>query len=107
MIKGMIKVSVFYPNVEGKTFDMNYYQNKHLHLVTESLGDSLNCFAVDEGLGRGISGSAAPFVAIANMYFNSMEEFGQASGESAEKLMADLPNFTNIENEIQISEVLL
>jgi uncharacterized protein (TIGR02118 family) len=53
MKKGMIKVSVFYPNVEGKTFDMDYYINKHLSLVSESFGDALKGFAIEKGLGGG------------------------------------------------------
>ena len=33
MKKGMIKVSVIYPNTDGKKFDINYYTSKHLELV--------------------------------------------------------------------------
>ena len=33
MKKGMIKVSVLYPNGEGKNFDMDYYCNQHVQLV--------------------------------------------------------------------------
>ena len=36
----MIKVSVYYPNEEGKKFDIDYYTNKHMALVHEKL-DSL------------------------------------------------------------------
>ena len=31
----MIKVSVFYPNEEGKKFDMDYYLNSHIPMVNE------------------------------------------------------------------------
>jgi uncharacterized protein (TIGR02118 family) len=43
---------------------------------------------------------------MAHLYFNSMEEFGQAFATGAPILMADLPNFTDIEPVIQISEVM-
>jgi len=33
----MIKVSVFYPNTEGKKFDMAYYCNKHIPMVQQKL----------------------------------------------------------------------
>ena len=36
MQKGMIKVSVMYPNGEGKHFDMEYYVNTHIPLVEET-----------------------------------------------------------------------
>jgi uncharacterized protein (TIGR02118 family) len=40
------------------------------------------------------------------MYFDSVKAFGEAFGPNAEKIMGDLPNFTNIEPVIQISEVV-
>lgn len=37
---------------------------------------------------------------------NSVEEFGQSFGPQAAKIIADLPNFTNIEPVVQINEVI-
>jgi hypothetical protein len=37
----MIKFSVFYPNEEGKKFDMDYYLNSHIPMIQEKLGDVL------------------------------------------------------------------
>jgi uncharacterized protein (TIGR02118 family) len=107
MKKGMIKVSVLYPNGEGKTFDMDYYVSKHIPMVKELLGDSLKGATVEKGLGGGAPGSPAPFAGMGNMYFDSAEDFGKAFGPHAEKIMGDLPNFTNIEPEMQVSEVLI
>lgn len=107
MKKGMTKVSVSYPNAEGKTFDMNYYMNTHIPLVEELLGDKLKAASVEKGLGGAIPGSIAPFAGVGTMYFDSVEDFGQAFGPNAEKIMGDLPNFTNIEPIVQISEVLI
>lgn len=107
MKKGMTKVSVLYPNGEGKTFDMAYYTSKHLELVGGLLGDALKGATVENGLGSAAPGSPAPFVAMGNMYFDSVDAFGAAFGPNAETIMADLPNFTNIEPVIQISEVVM
>ena len=52
MKKGMIKVSVFYPGGEGKNFDMEYYINNHVPLVSKTLGDALKEASYDKGLGR-------------------------------------------------------
>jgi len=106
MKKGMIKVTVFYPHAEGKTFDMDYYVNKHAPLVTKTLGDALKGASYDKGLAGGAPDSPATYVAMANLYFNSVEEFGQAFEASAPTFMGDLPNYTNIEPVIQISEVM-
>lgn len=102
----MIKVSVFYPNGEGKTFDMDYYLSNHAPLVSKTLGPALQGASYDKGLGGAGPDAPAEYVAIANLYFNSMEDFGEAFEEGASTLMADLPNFTDIEPVIQISEVV-
>lgn len=107
MKKGMTKVSVLYPNGENKTFDMDYYCNTHLALVGDLLGDALKGATVEQGLGSAAPGSPAPFAAMGNMYFDSVEDFGNAFGPHAETIMGDLPNFTNIEPTIQVSEVLI
>jgi uncharacterized protein (TIGR02118 family) len=44
---------------------------------------------------------------MGNLYFDSMEDFGNSFGPNADEIMADLPNFTNIEPIIQISEVMV
>lgn len=103
----MTKVSVLYPNGENKTFDMDYYLNKHIPLVEELLGDKLKGATVEKGLGGAAPESIAPFAGMGNMYFDSVEDFGAAFGPNADKIMGDLPNFTNIEPVIQISEVLI
>ena len=107
MIKGSIKVSVLYPNGVDKTFDMNYYSNKHVPMVGDLLGNAVIGATVENGLGGGAPDSPAPFVAMGNLYFNNMETFENSFGPNAESIMADLPNFTNIEPIIQISEVMI
>jgi uncharacterized protein (TIGR02118 family) len=107
MEKGMIKVSVLYPNGEGKNFDMDYYCNKHIPLVGELLGDAVKAATVEKGLGGGEPGSSATYVAMGNLYFDSMDSFQNSFGPHAGKIMGDLPNFTNIEPIVQISEVVI
>ena len=106
MKKGMIKVSVMYPNGEGKTFDMDYQCNTQLPMVGEVLGDSLKGATVEKGLSGATPRSTAPYAGMGNMYFDSPEDFGKALGPNAEKIMGDLPYFTNIEPIVQVSEVM-
>ncbi|NQY67044.1 MAG: EthD family reductase [Flavobacteriales bacterium] len=104
----MVKVSVIYPNGEGKNFDTDYYYcNTHLSMIGGLLGDALKGATVEKVIDGSEPGSTAPYAAMGNMYCNSAEGFGNAFGPNAEKLMSDLPNFTNIEPTIQISEVLI
>lgn len=107
MKKGMIKVSVMYPNGEGKHFDMDYYVNTHLPMVGELLGDSLKGTAAEKGIGSVAPGSTAPNAGVGIMYFDKIEDFGSSFGPNAPKIMGDLPNFTNIEPVVQISEVMV
>ncbi len=44
----MIKVTILYPNDEGKTFNMQYYSNKHMPMVASLLGDSLKFLEIDK-----------------------------------------------------------
>lgn len=106
MKTGMVKVSVLYPNTAGKKFDIDYYCTKHLPLVSGLLGDALKGATAEKGLGGGAPGSDAPFIASGNMYFDTMGDFENSFGPNAEKIMGDLPNFTDIEPVIQVNEVL-
>ena len=107
MRKGMTKVSVLYPNGKGKKFDMDYYSGPHVKMVMELLGTALKGATVESGLAGGAPGSPAPFLAMGNMYFDSVQDFEKSFGPNAEKIMGDAPNFTNAEPIIQISEVII
>ncbi len=107
MKKGMIKVSVMYPAGEGKTFDMDYYCNKHVPMAGGLLGDAVKAVTIEKGMGGGSPGSPASYAAMGNLYFESMDSFKNSFGPNAEKIMADLPNFTNAEPIIQVSEVMM
>jgi uncharacterized protein (TIGR02118 family) len=101
----MIKVSVLYPNEENKKFDMEYYCNNHMSLVREKLGAALKGSAVDQGLSGAEPGSPATYVVMCHLTFDSVEAFQGAFGPNAEAIMGDVPNYTDIQPVIQISEV--
>ncbi len=103
----MIKVSVFYANEAGKPFDMDYYCNSHMPMVQDRLGPTLKGSAVEAGMAGGEPDSAAPFVAMGHLYFDTVEDFQNSFGPHAEEIMGDIPNYTDIQPSIQISEVKL
>ena len=55
----MIKVSTLYPNGKDKTFDMDYYRDRHLAMVLGLLGEAVKSGAVEKGL-AGSSPDASP-----------------------------------------------
>lgn len=103
----MIRVSVMYPSGEGKSFDIAYYTDTHMALVRERIGGmGVRKIEVDRGLAGGAPGAPAPFACMGHLYFDSVEAFQKAMGTHGKELMADVPNFTNITPQIQISEIL-
>jgi len=101
----MIKVSVFYPNNEGSKFDIDYYCNRHIPMVREKLGAACKNAAVEQGIAGPTPGSRPAFIAMGHIYFDSVQAFQTAFGPHAEAIMADIPNYTDIQPTLQISEV--
>jgi uncharacterized protein (TIGR02118 family) len=103
----MIKVSVLYPNNEGSKFDMSYYCKSHIPMVQQKLGAICKGVAVEQGISGAAPGSRPAYVAMGHLYFDSVEAFQTAFGPHAEAIMADIPNYTDIQPTIQISDVML
>lgn len=103
----MIRVTVLYPATEGKKFDVDYYKNKHMKLVSDRLrAFGLVRTEVDKGVAGGAPGSAAPYVAIGHVYFNSLDGFQKGMGQHGKEILGDIPNYTDIPPQMQISEIL-
>lgn len=100
----MIRVGVFYPHKEGKKFDMKYYLEKHMPLVKQKVGAAMKACTVDQGVAGGAPGAPISFVAIANMTFDSVEAFQNSFGVNAGEILGDIPNYTDIEPLVQISD---
>lgn len=103
----MIKVSVLYPNNATSKFDMAYYLGKHIPMVQQKLGSALRGASVEQGLGGMQPGSAPAYLAMGHLLFDSVEAFQQAFGPHAQAIVDDIPNYTNTQPTIQVSEVKL
>jgi uncharacterized protein (TIGR02118 family) len=103
----MIKVSVFYPDSHGARFDMDYYRDRHMTMVQDRLGAACKGIAVEHGLAGATPGSRPQFIAMGHVYFESMEEFDASFGQHVNEFVADIPNYTNVQPVIQISEVVV
>jgi uncharacterized protein (TIGR02118 family) len=103
----MIKVSVFYPSNDGARFDMDYYRDHHMPMVQARLGAACKGIAVEHGIAGATPGSQPQFIAMGHVYFDSLGEFQSGFGQHAKEFMADVPNYTNLQPVIQISEVVL
>jgi uncharacterized protein (TIGR02118 family) len=103
----MIKVSVLYPNASDVKFDMAYYLDRHMPMVRGLLGSALKGMTVEQGLAGGQPGAAAPYVALCHLSFDSVDAFQSAFDKHSAQILADIPNYTNVQPKVQISQVKL
>ncbi len=103
----MIRVTVSYPNEQGKKFDWDYYTNKHLPMVHQELDSrGLVRVEVDKGISAPDPNSPPPFIAAAHLIFNTVEEVHEGFKAVGHQLMGDIKNYTDIRPTIQISEMV-
>jgi uncharacterized protein (TIGR02118 family) len=104
--KGLIKVSIMYPFAEGKTFNVEYYETKHMPLVAGFLGSNLVRYTIEKGVASGIPNQPLPYMAIGTFYVKSLSDYQAAIGPNRDAIRADFSNYTNIAPVILISEVV-
>ncbi len=101
----MAIVSVMYPSKPGSKFDMEYYLRRHMKLVAETWSPvGLRGYTVLKGVGAAGGGEPA-YQVVVNLDFTSAEAFGAAVAATGETIMGDVPNFTDTQPTIQISDV--
>lgn len=102
----MVRVTVMYEQSEGTSFNEDYFINNHIPLVKNRLQPmGMKSIAVDRGIAGG-GGDPAPFIYMAHMLFDSIEQFKEAFVSAREELAGDVPKYTDIKPKIQISEII-
>ena len=104
--KGLIKVSVMYPFSEGKTFNMEYYETKHMPMVAGYLGSNLVKYTIEKGVASGIPNQPLPYMAIGIFYVKNLSEYQAAITPNRDAIRADFQNYTNVVPVILVSEVV-
>ena len=95
----MIRVSVLYPR-PGK-FNFDYYAKEHMQLVHKLLGPF---GLVKSEVNKGVE--SAPYLAVGHLIFNTIEDMQRGLQAHDPDLLADLVNFTDIQPQFQVSEIL-
>ena len=105
----MIKISILYPNNKGSRFDLGYYIKTHMPMSIDLLSAHVGFkgVSVEHGVGGGVPGTDAAYVAMCHFLFDSVESFMAAFTPHAPLLQGDMPNYTDIEPVIQVNEVLI
>ena len=101
----MVKVSVLYPSGAGTRFDVDYYLRVHMPMAKRLLGSAVKDISIEIGIGGGAPGAPAPYAAIVGFTCESVEAFSAAFTPVMGQLQGDIPNYTNITPQVQISEI--
>lgn len=104
--KGLVKVSIMYPFAEGKTFNMEYYESKHMPMVAGFLGKNLVKYTIEKGVASGIPNQPLPYMAIGTFYVKSLADYQAAIAPNRDAIRADFANYTNAAPVILVSEVV-
>ena len=101
----LFKVAILYPNGEGKTFDMDYYEKKHMPMVAGFLGKNLKFYEIDKGIAGRTPSDKVPFVVIGYFYISDVAEYNKAIAQNRDAVISDFKNYTNIQPVVQIGEI--
>jgi uncharacterized protein (TIGR02118 family) len=104
--KGLIKVSIMYPYAEGKTFNMEYYETKHMPMVAKFLGSNLIKYTIDKGVASGIPNTPLSYMAIGSFYVKDLAAYNSAIAPNIAAIRSDFANYTNVAPIILVSEVV-
>ena len=101
-----ITVTVSYPNTPGSKFDMVYYLDTHLELVGKCWGEKLISARAIKGIATPDPSTPPPYQVVAILQVESLDVLNDVLNEHGAEILGDIPNFTDVEPVIQISENL-
>ena len=104
-VAGLYKVAILYPNGDDKTFDMDYYEKKHMPMVAGFLGRNLVFYEIDKGISGRTPTDKVPFVAVGYFYVQNVADYSKAIAQNREAIVGDFKNYTNIQPVVNISEI--
>jgi uncharacterized protein (TIGR02118 family) len=94
----MISVVILYPKSDDSTFDIDYYTNTHMPLFAESVGEACQ--------GWGVNGPGGRYHAIGWMMIDGKDALDAAMAEHGAKILSDVANYTNVQPELVVSDVV-
>jgi uncharacterized protein (TIGR02118 family) len=103
----VIKITILYPASPGARFDHDYYETVHMPLSISLLGGAMRSVTVERGVAHGGPWPEPPFRAICSFVCQSLEAYQRAFMPHMERLQRDMPNYTDIQAIIQISDIVI
>ena len=106
MIADMVIISVLYPRHSESRFDHDYYLKTHTPLLKSrwsGMGlEDVQLLRADSTL----DGTQPAYEVMALLTFTSAEAMQTALATYGNEIMADIPNFTNVQPLVQINQPL-
>ena len=103
----MIRVTVLYSST-AQRFDYDYYLNKHTPMLLELWKPhGLSKIEINKGVAGMGPGVGPDYVTITVLTFESIDAMQGALAASGPKVLADIPNFTDVQLQVQVNEVLM
>jgi uncharacterized protein (TIGR02118 family) len=100
----MIRATFSYLSAPSARFDFDYYVGRHVPLARRLLEPVR--IEVDRCVSAEERGSAPRSVCVAHLYFATLEDYYGGLETHGDELGRDVPNYTNAELEILVSEIL-
>ena len=86
---------------------MDYYCDSHMPLCERTLRPALKGVAVDKGLAGDTPGSMPTYLAAGHLLFDTVAAYEAAFESNGHAILADAPNYTDIDPLVQINEVMI
>lgn len=105
----MVRITIMYPNQPGKTFDYDYYLEKHIPWTAEVVSSHPDFISIsaEQGVSAAAPGSEPAYLAACHIMFATQKGFLESFMPRAAELQADVPNYTDIEPITQFSKVAM
>jgi uncharacterized protein (TIGR02118 family) len=103
----VIRASFLYPVTPGARFDFDYYLGRHVPFARRLLGGlGLVKLEIDRGVSGEERGSEPRWVCAAHLHFETLDAFYRAMDAAGDELGADVPNYTDIAIDVQVSDIV-
>lgn len=104
----MISVIMMYPKTADSTFNWDYFINTHIKRIRETFaGLGLARLVLHEGVGGGMPGTPAAYMCLCEFMFETLEGFQQGFMQEGAWIMGDVPNYSSVMPQVQISTIAL
>ena len=98
-------ITVLYENVDDATFNLNYYLSAHMPLVDQKFKPfGIKGWRVLKAVGTPFGGKPA-YSIIANLEFETADQFRAAVAAEGGTVFGDVPNFSNKDPVVVIGDL--